>query len=407
MEKVRHLVVKARKGRTLYYWQPSATLRGFGWRPMSLPSDDVLAAAKANELNAEVDAWRRGAVGPNSPPAALERCRQATAGSISALIRDYKLSTWWLDDIGDRTRDEYGTYLDLIEKWAGDVQARSITGPAVQAFYRMLLERAEGTGKDRRIIRTPSRAAAGVRVLRLLLQAGERLGYLKSGTNPAANPKIKVRRQREPQLWTPEAVIHFVEVADRLGWHSVGTAVMLNEWIGQREEDVIGLPPWAKEQGSLVLMQGKTKRRIILPIQIVAHLVARLEAELARPGRVRSLTHLLLNERTGKPWRKFTFVHVVAEIRAAAAEGLPADAQRGLPELPGMPGMAKLWFMELRHTAVTRLHEAGVDDLGISSITGHAPNSVRAILDRHYLIRTEKAAKRAFRQRLEADGSGG
>ncbi|MDB5415065.1 MAG: hypothetical protein JWR10_3400 [Rubritepida sp.] len=369
---------------------------------MSLPEDTAAACIKAEELNDEVDAWRHGVAGPNAPPAALERSKQAVPGSVSALIRDYKASSWW-EDLAERTRAEYGVYLDLIEKWSGDVHARAITGPAVQAFYKACLERTEGTGKARRVIRTPARAAAAIRVLRLLLQSGERLGYLKSGTNPAANPKIKVQRQRDPQLWSPAAVTHYVAVADRLGWHSVGTAVMLNEWIGQREMDVISLGPWAKEQGALVFRQGKSQRRIALPIQHVPHLVVRLEAEQARPGRVQSLTRLLLNERTGKPWNSFTFVHTFADIRAIAAEGLPADPARGLPEMPGMPEIATLWFMELRHTAVTRNHEAGVDDLGIASITGHTPKSVRAVLDRHYLIRTEKAAARSFKQRIRAE----
>ena len=91
---------------------------------------------------------------------------------------------------------------------------------------------------------------------------------------------------------------------------------------------------------------------------------------------------------------------------AAASAGLPADKARGFDGLPAMPACAGLWFMELRHTAVTVLHEAGVDVLGIASITGHAEGSVRAILQKHYLIRTSKAAENAFRMRLAADGGG-
>lgn len=73
--------------------------------------------------------------------------------------------------------------------------------------------------------------------------------------------------------------------------------------------------------------------------------------------------------------------------------------QRCRPEIE----RCRLRFAELRHTAVTRLHESGVDDLGISGVNGHTPATAKAILDRHYLIRTEKAAKRAFRMRLAAD----
>jgi len=68
-----------------------------------------------------------------------------------------------------------------------------------------------------------------------------------------------------------------------------------------------------------------------------------------------------------------------------------------------MPSYADLRFMDLRHTAVTRLYEAGVDVQRIAGITGHTPDSVQAILDRHYIIRTAKAAEGAFRQRLEAE----
>jgi hypothetical protein len=96
---------------------------------------------------------------------------------------------------------------------------------------------------------------------------------------------------------------------------------------------------------------------------------------------------------------------VFAEVRAAAVAGMPADDARGLPGLPPMPACAELQFRETRHTAVTRLHEAEVDDLGISGITGHTPGSVRAILDKHYLVRTAKAAERAFERRLKAEGA--
>jgi len=68
-----------------------------------------------------------------------------------------------------------------------------------------------------------------------------------------------------------------------------------------------------------------------------------------------------------------------------------------------MPGCAGLLFMELRHTAVTRLFDAGVDALGISRIAGHAPRTAQQILDRHYLGESERGAERAFRARLAAE----
>jgi integrase len=69
-----------------------------------------------------------------------------------------------------------------------------------------------------------------------------------------------------------------------------------------------------------------------------------------------------------------------------------------------MPACADLRWMELRHTAVTMLHQAGLDALAISSITGHTAQSVTTIIDRHYLVRTSAAAEGAFKARLAKEG---
>ncbi|WP_170984897.1 hypothetical protein [Roseomonas sp. AR75] len=48
--------------------------------------------------------------------------------------------------------------------------------------------------------------------------------------------------------------------------------------------------------------------------------------------------------------------------------------------------------MHLRHTAVTTLHAAGADALGISRIMGHSPKTVQAIIDKHYLGESKEGA---------------
>jgi hypothetical protein len=394
--KVRHFVERPGASGPRFYWQPSSELRAAGWRPMRLPAERAEAIAKAEALNAEVDAWREGRAAPHAPAAAKARGRRPAPGSVAALIEDYRASQWWRK-LAPRTRRDYGWCLDLIREWAGDQPARSITPPAVLAFHDALARRVEQHGRRRVVVETPAKAVAVIRVLRLLLQVGVRLGYVTG--NAAARPGITVRRQREPRLWSAEEVRHMAAVADALGWRSMGTAILLNEWIGQRVSDVLALPPWRAETGALVFEQGKTRRRVALPLHLVPHLVERLRAEAAR-AEVASATHLLLHDRTGRPWTLSTFEHVFAEVRAAAVRGLPDEG------LAPMPGCAELLFRELRHAAATRLHEAGVDELGISGITGHTAQSVRLILDRHYLVRTGLAAERAFRQRLAAEENG-
>lgn len=390
--KIRHLVIKKGAAGDLHYWQPSAELRFYGWLPRRLPDDRAEAVRQAEQLNADVDAWRQGNLAPDAPPAAGVKAKQKAPprGSVKALIQDYKASRFW-QGLAPRTHKDYGWCLDLIDDWAGDMPARAITPPTVQAFYEGLRRRTEGRGRNRRVVETPARAAAAVRVLRLLLQVGVRLGYVTG--NAAAQPAISHQRQREPVLWSPAAVRHMAAAADALGWRSIGTAILLNEWFGQRVADVLRLPPLSAS-GELAVRQGKTGRRVALPVHLVPHLVQRIQAEAQREGAVRSLTHLLLHDNTGQAWNLFTFSHEFSAVRDLATKGSPEH------NLPPMPECADLQFRELRHTAVTRLHEAGNDPLGISGITGHTEGSARAILDRHYLVRTTTAAEAAIRRRV-------
>jgi hypothetical protein len=387
---IRHLVEKPGAHGPRWYWQPSAKLRAAGWNPQRLLVSTQAEAMKvAEELNAEVDARR--AQLPTGKAA------KAQAGSVLAMIAAYKASKWWPK--GERTRKDYGLYLDKIADWAGDQPARAITPRAVQAFHDAMARRTEGKGRQRRIIETPARAAAAVRVLSALMSAGVRLGFVP--INPALRAGISVERQREPVLWTRQQLDHLVATADAMGWHSQGTAMVLNFWCGQRQADILNLAPYQLAQGAIVLTQRKRGRKVSLPVHLVPELVARLEAERQRTSKLASLTHLLLHEGTGRPWQPFTFTHTFAEIRQKAAEG---DAKLNLP---AMPSCTTLRWMELRHTAVTALKAAGLDALAIASITGHTAQSVQAILDRHYLIRTSAEAERAFTARLQKEGGNG
>jgi integrase len=407
--KVRHFVARRRAdGSSRYYWQPSNELRAAGWRVNPLGSDHAAALAKAEQINAEVDAWRAGQDAPGAPPAAARRGKAAAPGSVEALVAAYKRSRFWTK-LAPATQRQYGWCLDAITAWAGDQPARAITPPAVQAFYAAQMSRVEGKGKARRVIETPAKAAAAVRVLRLLLQAGVRMGFVTH--NAAIKPGLVVTRQREPRIWTPAEVRHMAAAADALGWRSIGTAIVLNDWIGQREADVLALRPWAVETASLRLTPNKTRhstgRTVVLPVHLVPHLVERLRAEAMRekaapvvklrPGK-EEVPVLLRHEKTGAAWNEHTFRHVFADIREAAAAGI--QAPDGSEILPPMPSCADLRFMELRHTAVTTLHGAGVDALGISRITGHSPKTAQAIIEKHYLGESEEGAAAAFGRRL-------
>jgi hypothetical protein len=213
------------------------------------------------------------------------------------------------------------------------------------------------------------------------------------------------------------AVAAFVVVADRMGRHSIGTAVMLDEWLGQRQGDILRLPHSIYRAGVLSIRQSKTGAGVSLLIDLVPQLAERLAGETARvdarfaEGPIKP-AQLIVDESTCHAYAADRFRHLFAEVRAEAAEAHPAFQVDYL--LPGRAmddpdaftiKMTDLWFMHLRHTAVTRLAEAECEIPLISAVTGHSPKSVQEILS-GYLVRTRKLAKLAFQRRLAAEGNG-
>lgn len=371
---VRYLITKpGAAGTVRFFWQPSLALRAEGWRARRLPDGEAAAFAEAGRLNAALDAWREG-LGPS--PAGETSIR---SGSVDALIADYKASRHFRDR-RPSTRRGYDQCLAVISRWAGDTPVRAIDAPLVAELYEALRER------------TPAMANAVIRVLRLVLE------FARRARGPGGRPYIEHNPARRPgltapppsgRLWSAEAVRHFVATADVLGRHSIGTAVALNEWLGQREGDIIRLPRSVYVDGALRLTQAKTGAKVELPVGMVPHLSRRLEEEFGRQGNASiTATTIIVSETTGQAYTSDNFRAVFARVRARAAETLPE--------------VADLWFMHLRHTAVTRLFEAGCSLAMVAAVTGHSIKTCETIIDR-YLIRTGELARAAFAKRLEKE----
>ena len=201
--------------------------------------------------------------------------------------------------------------------------------------------------------------------------------------------------------WPHAAIPLFVQAADAMDRHSIGTAVMLNEWLGQREGDVLTMGRHMIRNGNLWIAQSKTKARVALPVHKVPHLERRLAEEEARQqarakGGVLPL-QLIVSEETGVAYKEDNFRHVFATVRAEAArlapDGFPVDYL-----MPGRDAskpdamiirMEDLTFRHLRHTAVTRCGEAEIPATLISAITGQSVKTVEQLLER-YMVRTTK-----------------
>jgi hypothetical protein len=110
-------------------------------------------------------------------------------------------------------------------------------------------------------------------------------------------------------------------------------------------------------------------------------LARRLAEKLA--GQATAVT-IIASEATGRPYTEDNFRHTFADIRDQ------------VPECRG------LRFMWLRHTAVTRLAEAGSTTSEIAAISGHSDKTVDEIIVR-YRVRTKKMAVSAFQRRPRAE----
>ena len=385
--KIRYFVEKPGAAGARFFWQPAAALRVHGWHLVRLPDTRGQALAKAEQLNAELDAWRRGEAAPHAPaPPKLIEPR-----TLSAVIRTYRASRFFTE-LRPRTKRGYAQNIAFLEQWAGDMRAAAITPKVVETLYSSM----------RRA--TPAKAAAVITMLRILLEAARREGFVT--TNAASRAGIKGSAP-SGRIWPREAVRLFVATADAMGLHSIGSAVMINHWLGQREGDILALTPAAVAGGRITLTQSKTGAKVSIPdnAAVRARILAELACQDARAQARRDqgatplpASTLLVCEATGRPWREDHFRHSFAAVRAALAAAHPTIAHAD----GTMEQSAELLFKNLRHTAVTEMAIAGCTTPQIAGITGHSLAGVNHILSR-YLSRTADLADAAAAKRTAYD----
>ena len=387
--KVPYLVSRANgDGAVRYYWSPKASLIAAGFRRQRLSDIEGEAIALARALNAELDAQRKG---PLARPAAT------APDTVGQVIRDYKTSRAFTA-LRASTQRVYKQDLARIEEWAGDKAIGTLTRAMWQDLYDKL---------------AASRPTLAVKTITMgsILYRHARLSD-KHLVNHAAGVDVVEPVPIGGIIWPAPAVAAFVATADALGFHGVATAVAVNDWCGQREGDILAITRarLGPDLDRLMYRQRKGGRGVVLPLELIAPLMARIRAEIARQdqGKVLSIdarSRPLVVNRSGDPYLPGQFNKDFATVRAALAlktkswevDYLPADSD------DPVVATADLQFMHLRHTAVVRLAEAGVDVPSIAAITGHSLKTVTMILER-YLIRTATMAKNAFTLRLAKEG---
>lgn len=293
---------------------------------------------------------------PRTPESAARVERSWPDGSLGALVAAYRASPDFRRELAERTRHEYGRYLDiLLEVWGTT---------AVRAFERRHVFALRDQFAD-----TPRTANYLVQVMRLLFTFGVDRGWRRD--NPALRPKL-LRTGEGYRPWEESEITLF-----RAHWAPETRERVLFELMvntGQRTADVIAMQRGHIRHGEISVRQQKTGARVWVPVS--ADLAATLDPWLA------SHTSLMLipSERTGGQLTVSGLRQIMRDAYAAAE--LPRDCVNH----------------GLRYTAAVRLSELGCDWETIATITGHETVS---------MVRKYLAKRRAARLAItKLDGRG-
>jgi hypothetical protein len=431
------LVIKRRDKKLYHYWQPSATLKRAGWQSVPLGTDPRAAQRAAEQQNDKVAEWRAGGAAPRTVKKFIK------GGTVDQLIARYITDRF--PELGEKTRKEYRTKLNIIQRWAGAEQVSHIDRKRVRKLKEVLLR------PDKDGVVKLHRAAGAMRVLKTLLEFAIDAGFLPEDTrNPASNQNMPTPPARA-HIWSQAAIDAVTAAAIEEGQPGAALGIRLGREIGQREADILKLvisrwieiprhklnpEDWdALAEPSINgpsvwgvrLRQGKTNRWVEIPLvgqtrRLMETAIAEAKAmgttvilhEMAIPQEFRDVTqferHLARSyaRETGRiatpeqieqmvregyvprPWTETRFQRAIARIRDKAAEQARAAGDEELAA-----EIETVEFRDLRRTAVVSLGELGIEDQLIAAITGHQLDHTKKILET-YMPRTTKMAGRAI-----------
>lgn len=397
-------------GLTSWYWQPSATLRAAGWKPLALGKDESAAINAARRRNEDVATWKAGGGKPR------EVRKREAAGTVGALIARYRREVVQgrnadgMPAIAATTAKTYETSLKRLDIWAGKHPVAFITPARVRALRDAMMKPVEKGG----IGHYPAH--------KTLVMGRTLFAFAKSidlvERNPFEDFGLAAPAPRDV-IWSPEAHAAMVAMADARNMPSVALAIVLGFAIGQREGDLLALTQTkfveiprhkmqAEDYDQLVasaaddrvmgfrVRQKKTRAWVEVPV--IGDVRARVEAAIARARAGRSAA-ILLDDTRGTDGHaalyhgeagQTRFQRDFADIREAAAAHAKKEGDGDLAA-----ELLQIQFRDLRRTCVVYLGELGLDAHLIAAITGHDIDETQAIL-KTYMPRTTGRAARAI-----------
>ena len=278
-------------------------------------------------------------------------------GTLLSVLQAFQASENF-QRLADETRRGYaGLIRRNIEKEFGDFPLAALTDRRARGDFMAWRDRIASSAGRRQ-------ADYAWTVLARVLSWGLDRGLVLA--NPCTRGGRLYRGSRADKIWTAADEAAFLAHART----HLQLALMLALWTGQRQGDLLRLP-WSAYDGTHIrLRQSKTGTRVVIPVG--APLKTALDTLAKR-------SPIILTNSGGKPWTSDGFR---ASWRKACAAA----------------GIAGLTFHDLRGTAVTRLAIAGTTEAEIATFTGLSLQTVRAILDTHYLARDSALGESAIRK---------
>lgn len=283
---------------------------------------------------------------PTSPQFALEYNKVAhpsktVEGTMGYLIEQY-LSGPYFAKLKPNTQTEYRRYCDKIREKGKGTFVDEVTPPMVYAMRNELAA-------------TPRAADMTVAVLRILFKYAIELGLR---TDNPAKDITSLRPPTSQQSYEPWPN-DVVDAALKAAPAHIATPIMLALHTGQRLSDVLKMTWGDIDDDGVKVKQDKTDERVhvFLHPDLAVYL-----------GTLKKGPHPIAMSTHKKPW---------------TVDGFKASWSAWKADVPEMAGYV---FHGLRHTAASRLYEAGCEIEEIMAITGHTTET----MVRRYIKRADR-----------------
>jgi hypothetical protein len=340
--------------------------------------EEARAWAAAN--TAAIAARRAGAPKPATPTPADR--------SLAALLDDW-LASPKVKRLAQRTQDGYRKQVDAIRYRPQTQAQRGAKEPKQFEPFARAAVAAIGAPECEAFVeyqigaRGHHMALASRAVLVQAFRFGRTSTHWRLKDNPAAGLSFE-RPDGRIEIISFEEFNALVAAADAMDRASIGDALYLGLFTGQRQTDRLAMKDEGQVDGRRMFRQSKTGA--LVPIKDAPALAARLAAAKARVAAIKLAIGtrpetIVVDETTGREYNEHTYRHVFADVRAAAAATVPSVGDKR--------------DQDIRDTCVTMLFRAGCDALEICDITGHSYKSVQ-LIKKHYLGRDAQRADAAI-----------